>query len=127
MQCVVSSGQQSAIGYRLFVFREIGVPNPSHKDIYTISKCLSYTGFHGMSGDAEQTGSLCYKDAQTTYVLSNSTNISYCWKSALQAVETCVIIGYKGLIRMLTTFSPSKQTFPGSAKMSLLKRFSPRL
>ena len=61
MQCVVSSGQQSAIGYRLFVFREIGVPNPSHKDIYTISKCLSYTGFHGMSGDAEQTGSLFYR------------------------------------------------------------------
>lgn len=65
--------------------------------------------------------------SQTTYVLSNSPNISYCWKSALQAVETCVIIGYKGLIRMPTTFSSSKQTFPGSTKMSLLNRFSPRL
>ncbi len=26
-----------------------------------------------------------------SYVLSNSTNISYCWKSALQAVETCEV------------------------------------
>ena len=62
-----------------------------------------------------------------SYVLSNSTTISYCWKSALQAVVTCVIIGYKGLMRMPTTFFPSKQTFPGIAKMSLLSRLSPLL
>ena len=39
---------------------------------YTISKCLSYiTGFHVMSGDAEQTGSLFYikRDLLTEMVL----------------------------------------------------------